>query len=131
MFGPALVPGGARGRVLGLVSGTTYPGLVASGKGRATSVFCAAPFVPRELLVNLMREAGVHRYLDTTDDVVRADSRYLVIHTRQGIARNLKLTRECLVTDALTGEELGKGKALPIEFPATSTTVLELRSLTQ
>lgn len=129
MFGPGLVSRGARGRVLGRVSGTTYPGLVASGKGRATSVFCAAPFVPRELLANLMREAGVHRYLDTTDDVVRADSHCLVIHTEQGGARNLRLPRECLVTDALTREEVGQGKALPIQLPPTSTTVLELRPL--
>ncbi len=125
-FAPALVPSGADVRVLGTLAGTEYTGLVADGSGRATTVFCSAPFIPREILANLADEAGVHRYLDTLTDVVRADSRFVAIHTKEGGDRTLNLLESAMVTDALTGERIGSGSRIPLVLPPDSTTILEL-----
>ncbi len=124
-FGPALIPRRG-GRLLGHIAGTDLPGLVATGSGRATSVLCSIPFVPRALLAGVMRAAGVHRYIDEGPDVLRADARFIAVHTASGGARTLRLPREAVVIDALTGETLGSGDTLEIDLPPDSTTLLEM-----
>ena len=59
-----------------------------------------------------MDQAGVHRYLHRLDDVVRADSWLLAIHTDAGGPRTLHLPRPARVTDAITGELVGAGKTV-------------------
>ena len=125
-FAPALVASGDDARILGALAGTEYVGLAVSGSGRATTVFCSAPFIPREVLADLADEAGVHRYLDTLTDVVRADERFIAIHTKQGGDRTLNLLEPAVVTDALTGERIGSGSRIPLVLPPDSTTILEL-----
>ncbi len=125
-FAPALVPVGDGVRILGTLAGTEYTGLIADGSGRATTVFCSAPFIPREVLANLADEAGVHRYLDTLTDVVRADARFVAIHTKEGGPRTLNLPTSYAVTDALTGVAIGSGSHMPLVLPPDSTTILEL-----
>lgn len=124
-FAPALIPRGG-GRLLGRIAGTDLPGLVASGEGRATSVFCSIPFIPRELLVGVMREAGVHRYIDESADVLRADSRFIALHTAAGGQRTLRLPTPATVVDALTGELLGHGSSIALELEPDSTVLMEL-----
>jgi len=125
-FAPALIPEADGATLLGQIAGTDLPGLVASGTGRATTVFCSVPFVPRELLVGVMREAGVHRYIDDTGDVLRADSRFVALHTAAGGPRNLRLPIAATVTDALTGETLGSGAETALELEPDTTVLLEL-----
>ena len=127
-FGPALVPSGAQARLLGTLSGTDYAGLAVSGTGRGTTVFCAAPFLPRQVLANVAQEAGVHRYVDSLTDVVRADSRFVAIHTKEGGERTLNLPVESIVSDAVTGEQIGRGTRVPLDLPSDSTSIYELRT---
>jgi len=126
IFGPALVPSGEGIRLLGTLKGTDYAALAVRGTGRGTTVFCTAPFLPRQVLANLAYEAGVHRYVDSLIEVVRADSRFVAIHTKEGGKRTLNLPFPGLVTDAMTGAEIGRGKHLPLNLPPDSTSIYEL-----
>ena len=104
------------------------PGLVRSGAGRNLVLYCAAPFLPREVLRNVAREAGVHQYSRDPGDIVRADSQYLVIHTREGGDRRLRLPAPVTLRDALTGQEVGQGRSARVTLPPDSTTVWEMSS---
>ena len=126
VFGPALVASGAQIRLLGTLRGTDYAGLAVRGTGRGTTVFCTAPFLPRQVLANLAHEAGVHRYVDGLTDVVRADSRFVAIHTKEGGKRTLKLPVRSIVRNAMTGAEIGRGKRVPLNLPPDSTSIYEL-----
>jgi len=124
-FAPALIPRlGAR--LLGHIAGTDLPGLVATGSGRGTTVFCSIPFVPRALLAGVMRQAGVHRYIDEGPHVLRADARFIALHTAIGGPRTLRLPREATLADALTGEVLGAGREIAIDLEADTTMLLEM-----
>ncbi|MGD9495745.1 MAG: beta-galactosidase [Armatimonadota bacterium] len=124
-FGPALIPRQG-GRLLGRIAGTDLPGLVATGSGRALSVFCSVPYVPRELLAGVMREAGVHQYIDEGPDVLRADARLIALHTAAGGPRTLRLPAAATVSDALSGATLGAGTEIALELEPESTVLMEL-----
>ena len=126
VFGPALVPSNARARRLGTLSGTDYAGLAVSGAGRGTTVFCAAPFLPRQVLANVASMAQVHRYVHSLSDVVRADSRFVAIHTKEGGKRTLNLPAGSTVSNAITGEQIGRGKRVALNLPPDSTSIYEL-----
>jgi len=139
-FAPALVLNTSRltgfggvpwPRTLGKIAGTEHTGLVAHYSGRRTTIFSSAPFLPREVLANVADEAGVHRYLDSLTEVVRADSRFIAIHTKEGGPRTLNLLTDCTVTDALTGEAIGSGVQMPMNLPPDSTTILEITPANQ
>jgi len=123
---PTLTPTGEGYRVLGIVEGTNRPGLVVTGEGKATVLFCAAPFIPRQTLRALMTQAGIETYDEDTDDVLRADSRYIAIHTKAGGQRTLHLPLGGRLIDALTGQELGEGREVTVELPAESTSLFEV-----
>jgi hypothetical protein len=125
-FGPALTPQAGSGQVLGTIEGTPYPGLVRTGAGKTLMLYCAAPFLPREVLRSVAREAGVHAYSTNPRDVVRADSRYLVIHTKEGGSRVLRLPGSVTLGDALSGEKVGEGSRVPVRLPPDSTTVWDM-----
>lgn len=125
-FAPALVPGREDARVLGRIAGTELPGIVATGAGRGLTVYSAAPFMPREVLAAILREAGVHRYLGESADVLRADERFIALHTAGGGQRTLRLPRAATVIDALTGQTLGSGQMLEIDTEPDSTLLMEL-----
>ncbi len=127
VFGPGLIPSGAGCTVLGRIGDTARPGLVRSGQGAGLTVFCAVPFVPRQVLAAVAREAGVHQYDDHLEDVVRADSRLLAIHTREGGPRTIHLLHRGTVTDALSGQVVGRAPGLVLTLPPTSTTLLEVK----
>ncbi len=116
------VPGGeGRFRFIGRGDGKT-------GSGRGLVLYCAIPFLPREVLRNAAREAGVHVYSTDAGDVVRGDSRYFVIHTREGGTRRLRLPRAVVLRDAMTGETVGQGRRISVTLPPDSTTVWEWAS---
>jgi hypothetical protein len=79
-FGPALVA--EDGDPIGVAEGTRYPLLASKSGGR--NVFLGAPFAPLELLSALVDIAGVHRYDRNPNDIVRAASWFLVVHTKEG-----------------------------------------------
>ena len=127
IFGPALIPQPDGGRVLGCISGRPeLPALIASGEGTGLVVYCATPYLPGALLQGIIRQVGVHRYLQPQGDVLRADSRFIQVHTKAGGTRRLSLPRDCQVRDAITGDTLGKGASLQLQLRPNSTTALEL-----
>lgn len=125
-FGPALVPRDGSGTVLGELAVTAQPGLVRTGSGSGLVLYCAVPFLPRAVLRNVAREAGVHVYSAEPRDVVRADSQYLVIHTKEGGRRRLRLPDAAALRDAMTGEAVGVGRRVSVTVPPDSTTIWEL-----
>lgn len=90
------------------------------------TVYSAVPFVPRELLSAAMHEAGVHRYIDEGDEVLRADARFIALHTAEGGRRELRLPRQAAVTNALTGEPLQTGSTITLDLERNSTLLMEL-----
>jgi hypothetical protein len=127
MFGPMLVPERGAGRVIGHIADRPeLPALVAAGKGPDTVIYCAVPHLTGTLLQGLVREVGVHRYLHPPGDVLRTDSRFIQLHTRSGGVRNLSLPGEWRVRDAVTGRQMGTGRALQLRLPPNSTTALEV-----
>ncbi len=125
-FAPALLPMPDQGRVIGRITGTDYPAVVATGEGRSLSVYSAVPFVPRELLAAVMQEAGVTRYIDEEGDVLRADGRYIALHTATGGQRELRLPRSVGLTNALTGEALGTGSSITLDLEPNSTLLMQM-----
>lgn len=126
-FGPTVTPLPQPGtRVLGHVDGRSAVLLAARGQGSAFQLFCPVPYLPREVLANVLTQAGVHRYDDNLRDVLRADSRLLAIHTQAGGARTLRLPEEGMVREALSERVVGRGPELSLQLPPDSTTILEL-----
>ncbi|MHB8997468.1 MAG: beta-galactosidase [Armatimonadota bacterium] len=126
-FGPLVTPVPEPGTtVLGHIEGRSDGLLAIRGKSRSLSVYCPIPYLPREVLANVLDEAGVHRYDSNLQDVLRADSHLLAIHTKEGGQRMLRLPSAGRVTDAVTGQKVGEAKALPLMLPQDSTTILRL-----
>jgi hypothetical protein len=121
-FGPALAA--RSGQALGVVPRTHDCLLAASPDGR--NVLCSMPSVPRELLGALLDRAGVHRYLRNPADVVRADSQLLVVHTRDGGQREIRLPRSVRLRDALSGQLVGQGTCIPLTLPPASTSIWKI-----
>jgi len=95
--------------------------------GGARHVLSTLPYVPRDLLVALMEEAGVHRYLESPDVILRADGSLIALHTAKEGEYILSLPRRAKVSDALSGEQIAEGTSVTIHLAAPSTTLLELR----
>jgi hypothetical protein len=89
-------------------------------------VFSTVPFVPYQLLNALMEDAGVCRYVDSPDVIVRADSGMVSLHTAVGGKYELRLPRAATVHEALTGEHLGRGTKMEVTLPPSSTTLLSV-----
>ena len=122
---PTLTPTGEGYRVLGTVEGTDRPGLVVTGEGKGTVLFCAAPFIPRQTLRALMRQAGIEAYDGNTDDVLRADTRYIAIHTKAGGQRALHLPGGGRLRCA-DGAGAGRRREVTVELPEESYRVFRL-----
>lgn len=69
---------------------------------RWKSLWLGVPECPAALYRRAAELAGVHIY-DDADDVVYASDRYLVIHTKWGGHRTIRLRQPMLVEDALSG----------------------------
>lgn len=126
-FGPLVTPVAEPGTtVLGHIEGRTDGLLAVRGKGTRLTLYCPVPYLPREILVNVLTQSGVTRYDDNLLDILRADSRFVAIHTREGGQRTLHLPGAYLVKDAISGQELGKGNTVPLKLGADSTTILQV-----
>lgn len=126
VFTPALIPRDGQGIVLGRLTGTGEPAVVMTGHGLSSSLFSAVPSMPRDLLAEMVRRAGVHQYIDAPADVLRADSRFISIHTKDGGPRELKLIEPATVRNAITEGVVGRGASIHLDLPPNSTTLLEL-----
>jgi len=81
---PVLTVDDPTATVLARDTASGEPVLACRGKGRGLRVLSTLPFVPRELLSALMEEAGVRRYTDDPNVIVRADSGLTALHTATG-----------------------------------------------
>lgn len=100
--------------------------LACKGRPSRRRVLSTVPYIPRQILTALMDEAGVCRYVDSPDVIVRADSGLVSLHTAMGGEYELRLPRATTVRDALTGELIGNGQRVPISLAASSTTLFRL-----
>jgi hypothetical protein len=88
--------------------------------------------VPRTLLRNALRAAGVHLYLDTgdADTAVLADSRTLALHSAKAGAYTLSLPGSFLVKEARTGKTIAPAATeIMTTLTAGGTAVYELTPL--
>jgi hypothetical protein len=127
IFGPAFSPVAGPGtRVLGHLEDREACLLAIRGQGPGATLFCPAPYLPRQILANLFDESAVWRYDTNPLDILRGDSRLLAIHTKEGGLRTLRLPQPNAVRDAITGLNFGQGTTLPLILEPNSTTILEL-----
>jgi len=123
-FGPVLAV--RDGQRIGFAPGTQKCLLATRANGRQT--FLATPYASRQLLAAILENAGVHRYDASFDDVVRGDSSLLVVHTKQGGPREIKLPTSGRLYDALTGEPIGRGKQISVTLPPSTTAIWKITS---
>jgi hypothetical protein len=118
-FGPALNLGS--GVPVGVATGTDICLLAMDRSGK--SIVLGAPFAADGLLSEVLARAGVHRFLRDSPDIVRGDSRFLVVHTRDGGPRTLHLPRPALLRDAVSGKRIGSGVQIRVELEPASTAI--------
>jgi hypothetical protein len=126
-FGPLVTPVAEPGvEVLGHIEGRTDGLLAARGQGTGLTLYCPVPYLPRAILRDVLQQAGVHRYDPDPDDILRADSRLIAIHTKAGGARHLSFPAAVTLREAVSGKVLGQGATLDLALPSNSTTILEM-----
>ncbi|MFA5192287.1 MAG: beta-galactosidase [Verrucomicrobiia bacterium] len=87
-----------------------------------TSLVVSLPFASREFLAALLNRTGVHRYLDGTKDVLLANRSLLLIHTREGGTKTVRLHGSETLTDLTTGETLRpRNGSVAVEMAPAST----------
>ncbi len=111
---------------LGRDEGTGAVLLASKGRAGERSILSTVPFVPYPVLDALLDEAGVCRYIDSPQVIVRADSGLVSLHSAVGETYSLHLPRAAVVRNADTGQVVGRGKEVRVELPAASTTLLLL-----
>jgi hypothetical protein len=111
---------------LGVSPGTGEVVVAGRGAQGARQVLSTVPYVPRELLTALMDDAGVCRYIDSPDVIVRADGSLICLHTAVGGEYRLNLPHAAEVRNSLTGEYIGSGRQMSVTLPANSTTLLSV-----
>ena len=88
-----------------------------------TSVYVSASNMSETVLRSLARLAGVHIYCES-GDVLFADNRILVVHTRTSGRRQFTLRRKSFVWDLLADREAAsETKAFELELPAFTTKI--------
>jgi len=92
-----------------------------------TSLYCALPMVPRQLLRHLLRQSGGHIYCES-EDVWLANSSVLAVHTRDGGPRTVRLPASATVVDGHTGEVVARGTTdFTVHLSPRSTTIWILK----
>jgi hypothetical protein len=102
--------------------GTVAAAMVARGKGRI--ILSAVPAASPALYKLAAKLAGVHSYSET-DDALYASGEFLVLHTRTGGAKRLRLPRpSARVTEVFSGEVVARDAAeFVVELAAKQTVV--------
>ena len=92
-----------------------------------TALYCALAMPPRELLLSAMKLAGVHRYINSADQVW-ATKDLLGICVKEGEAKTIFLKSPGRVRDALSGEVFATDAdgAFTVEFTPRATRLFYL-----
>jgi len=92
-----------------------------------TSIYCALPLVPRQLLRHLLQQAGGHVYCES-EDVWLANHSVLAAHTRDGGPRTIRLPKSATVINGHTGEVVAKRTMeFKVNLSPRSTTIWILK----
>ncbi|MHB9108791.1 MAG: hypothetical protein ACYDCO_17200 [Armatimonadota bacterium] len=92
--------------VLGMLDALREPGFAVRQMDGYTSVYCAAPYLPNELLRQMGKDAGAHLYLDT-DDLIHVAADLILVHAKRGGMKEIRWPgRADVVIDLFSGEEI-------------------------
>jgi hypothetical protein len=91
-----------------------------------TSVYIQTPPAPSSILRELLRNAGIHIYIDS-DDVLYANESFIAIHSAKEGAKSIRLPKEREVWDVFEGRRIGKVKEWKLNVPAYKTILFLLR----
>ena len=120
---PAFRVTDAHAETLAWWGGTQQVALARKDQPWGTSVYCALPLLPAQLMRNLLRAAGGHIY-SPSRDVWLANRSLLAVHTRRGGHRLIRLPRRAMVHDAVTGRLVAPDTdRFKVRLPARSTTI--------
>jgi hypothetical protein len=101
-IGPHLSGNDEQAEILGWLVQRGEPALLRRAMGDWTSVWSAAPMIPATLLRHFAREAGVHVYLETGEQVL-AERGLVAVHASRSGARDVCLRQPSDVVDVRTG----------------------------
>ena len=124
---PVVVPD-AQTTVLAQFDGG-LPAIAVKEFGDWTAIHLATAYVPRELFLSAMRKAGVHRYIETADQVWAAHD-LLGICVQEAGERAIRLpVPASSLHDAYTGEDFtpDDGGVFHVDFAALSTRLFVIR----
>jgi hypothetical protein len=105
---PVLYGADAEADVKGWLLNTAEPGFLVKDLGGWRSVWSAAPAVPAAVLRAIARQAGVHLYVETGEQVL-AERGLLSLHAAFTGERTVRLPGPADVADAYTGRAVGAG----------------------
>jgi hypothetical protein len=101
--GPVVIGADPRATVGGWFVNTGDPGFLTRDFGGWRSVWSGAPAVPTAVLRHLARQAAVHVYVDSGDQVL-SENGYLSVHAGSDGERTVRLPKVSNVADAVTGK---------------------------
>jgi hypothetical protein len=111
--------------IAGRYSGNGQPGLFYKDFGSWKSVYCGLPYMPRAVLRNVAKMAGVHIYLEDPDAYLHANGDFISIHNgkkKTETTLNLKKTRK--IYDAFEGTFLKKSGSMKLMLEPGETKLL-------
>lgn len=107
-IGPVIYGADPEADVLGYLINTVDPGLLSRRAEGWRSIFSAAPALPAWLLRRFAREAGVHLYTESGEQII-AERGYLSIHAAYDGSHRIRLPERSNVVDAYSGAAVAKG----------------------
>ena len=125
---PIAIVNDSKAKVVAYMSDNmTDPALSIKDMGNWTSIYCAVPLIPAEILRNLLEKYDVHMYTDNMNDVIFADSNYVGINCAYGGEKEIKLDGTYAVYDVFAQKtySLSTDK-IEIEMEDSSTKLFRL-----
>ena len=110
LISPVIYGADPHAEVKGHLLNCADPGLLVRRFADWRSVWSAAPAVPAALLRAIARDAGVHLYVETGEQVI-VDGRFLTLHAAFTGTRTVRLPRPGNVIDAYTRQTVAAGVA--------------------
>jgi hypothetical protein len=121
---PAISVDDADARPLGRLRGFGSVGLAEKQMDGWRSVYAAAPMPPAALLRSALTTAGGHVYSEA-GDLIYANAGFVCITSRGEGTRRIQLPQQQNLSDAMTGESVGRSvRTLTLEMPYGQTRLL-------
>ena len=113
-----------------IIGGRKFPALAVKQIGDSQSVYCAIPFLSRNILRNIFRASGVHIYLENNEDVLFASSGLIGLHTAKGGMKELRLPESAAKITQLLPErkEFPAGKEIRFRAKPAETALFKLEN---